>query len=244
MKYNFFLESDDEDDDKDKKEDDDKKEKEDDDDDTSTDNDYLGDSDDDTDDDSDFDDDDTDSDTSTDNDYLGDSDDETSSEEDYGTGEEDSSGLFNKLAKCAYGCVVVANNMKHIHLHASGKKFDRTHALSEEFYVGISNWTDDFCELALEDKATKIDNLSNSAQYVAEITLETEEDYDYSAACTAMNANLRHILECIKCAREAADSRTDVQSKLDDYIGYLNKQINFLMERRQATNESFSFDIK
>ena len=46
-----------------------------------------------------------------------------------------------------------------------------------------------------------------------------------------MNANLRHILECIKCAREAADSRTDVQSKLDDYIGYLNKQINFLMER-------------
>lgn len=243
MKYNFFLESDDEDDDKDKKEDDDKKEKEDDDDDTSTDNDYLGDSGDD--DDSDFDDDDdTDSDTSTDNDYLGDSDDETSSEEDYGTGEEDSSGLFNKLAKCAYGCVVVANNMKHIHLHVSGKKFDRTHALSEEFYVGISNWTDDFCELALEDKATKIDNLSNSAQYVAEITLETEEDYDYSAAYTAMNANLRHILECIKCAREAADSRTDVQSKLDDYIGYLNKQINFLMERRQATNESFSFDVK
>lgn len=256
MKYNFFLESDDEDDedeDKDKDDDDDFDEKDkddeknDDEDEEDSSNDYLGDTSDDGD--SDFDDEPSSDDDLEDsgddigNDYLGG---DTSEDSDTGMGEEgsDDNGLFNKVAKCAYASVVVSNNMKHVHLHISGKMFDRTHGLSQDYYDAISGWTDDLCELALEDKATKIDNLSNSAQYVAEITLETEEYYNYDAACTAMTANLRHMIECVKCVRCCCESRTDIQSKFDEYILYLNKQINFLMERRQSTNESFSFNIR
>lgn len=227
MEYNLFLESDDEDDEKDKKKDE-----------KSTDNDYLDNSE------LDFDLTMNKEPEDIDNDYLGDSDD--TSEVDSGMGEEDNgcSDLFNKISKCAYATVVVSNNLKHIHLHVSGKKFDRIHKLADELYTTVYYWVDTFCELALEDKNNKLDNLSNAAQYVAEITLETEEDYNYESSCTAISDNLKHLLECIKCTRSCANSRTDIQSKMDDLIGFLNKEINYFMERRQSTNESFMFEVK
>ena len=243
MKFNLFLEADDEEEDKkkhDEEEDkDDDKDMEDndyldddhdkDDDEDMEDNDYLddGDKEDDSFDDS--------------NDYLGDSNDTGS---DTGLGEEGSGDLSNKLAKVAYACCVVANNMKHVHLHIAGKKFDNIHSLSETYYQTIGYWVDSYAELALEDKSGKVDNLSNSAQHVAEISLETEDKYDYESACTAISSNLRQLLEILKNCRESASSRSDIESKIDDNLGYLNKELNYTMERRQAVGEGFSFEIK
>lgn len=242
MKYNLFLESDDEDEkdldtEKDDEKDEDEKKDSKESDDDGTDNDYLDSEE------SDFDDEESeDTDSDMDNDYLGDSSDESEP----GMGDEDTgcSDLFNKISKCAYAATVVSNNLFHIHLHVSGKKFDRIHRLSEEMYRTIQFWVDRFSEWALEDKNNKLDNQSNAAQYVAEITLETEDDYNYESSCTAITTNLKHMLECIKCARSCSDSRTDIQSKIDEYIGYLNKEINYFMERRMSTNESFMFEVK
>ena len=242
MKFNLFLEADDEEEDKKKHDEDDDKDMED--------NDYLDDDHDKDDDDEDDKDDDMEDndylddgnnkedDSSDDsNDYLGDSD-------DTGLGEEGSGDLFNKLAKVAYACCVVANNMKHVHLRIAGKKFDNIHSLSETYYQTIGYWVDSYAELALEDKSGKVDNLSNSAQHVAEINIETEDKYDYESACTVISSNLRQLIEILKNCRESASSRSDIESKIDDNLGYLNKELNYTMERRQAVGEGFSFEIK
>ena len=134
--------------------------------------------------------------------------------------------------------------MKHVHLHIAGKKFDNIHQLSESYYNQIGYWVDSYAELALEDKSGKVDNLSNSAQHVAEINIETEDKYDYESACTAISSNLRQLIEILKNCRESASSRSDIESKIDDNLGYLNKELNYTMERRQAVGEGFSFEIK
>ena len=245
MKFNLFLEADDEEEDKKKYDEDDDDEDKDDDKDME-DNDYL-------DDDHDKDDEDDDKDME-DNDYLDDGDKEDDSfddsndylgdSDDTGLGEEGTGDLPNKLAKVAYACCVVANNMKHVHLHIAGKKFDNIHSLSEKYYNDIGYWVDSYAELALEDKSGKVDNLSNSAQHVAEINIETEDKYDYESACIVISSNLRQLIEVLKNCRESASSRTDIESKIDDNLGYLNKELNYTMERRQAVGEGFSFEIK
>lgn len=242
MKFNLFLEADDEEEDKKKHDEDDDKDMEDNDyldDDHDKDDDDEDDKDDDMEDNDYLDDGDNKEDDSSDdsNDYLGDSD-------DTGLGEEGSGDLFNKLAKVAYACCVVANNMKHVHLHIAGKKFDNIHNLAEKYYGDIGYWVDSYAELALEDKSGKMDNLSNSAQHVAEINIETEDKYDYESACTAISSNLRQLIEILKNCRESASSRSDIESKIDDNLGYLNKELNYTMERRQAVGEGFSFEIK
>ena len=243
MKFNLFLEADDEEEDKKKHDEDDDEEDKD-----MEDNDYLDDEDKDDNDDKDMEDNDylDDGDKEDDsfddsNDYLGDSDDTDS---DTGLGEEGTGDLPNKLAKVAYACCVVANNMKHVHLHIAGKKFDNIHSLAEKYYNDIGYWVDSYAELALEDKSGKVDNLSNSAQHVAEINIETEDKYDYESACTVISSNLRQLIEILKNCRESASSRSDIESKIDDNLGYLNKELNYTMERRQAVGEGFSFEIK
>ena len=251
MKFNLFLEADDEEEDKKKHDEDDDEEDKNNDKDME-DNDYLDDDHekDDKDDDEDkdmedndyLDDEDKEDDSFDDsNDYLGDSDDTGS---DTGLGEEGTGDLPNKLAKVAYACCVVVNNMKHVHLHIAGKKFDNIHSLAEKYYIDIGYWVDSYAELALEDKSGKVDNLSNSAQHVAEINIETEDKYDYESACTAISSNLRQLIEILKNCRESASSRSDIESKIDDNLGYLNKELNYTMERRQAVGEGFSFEIK
>ena len=241
-KYNFFLESDD-DDEKDKDyEEDDEKDDDDDDDDSSTDNDYLGGDDSDSDsDDDDSDSDDYDDDSASDNDYLGSG--EDYSDSDSGSGE---SALFNKIAKIVYAMVVVSNNFFHIHTHCKGKKFNDIHSFAETCRNEILWKIDDYAEIALQDPSTKLDNFCNAARYVPEITPCDEDVYDYTAALTAISDNYKRLIDITKDARSCSDSRTDIQSKLDDFLGYLNKQVKYIIERRLGTedvNESYSLYI-
>lgn len=52
------------------------------------------------------------------------------------------------LATCY--AVVFANNMKHIHLHIQGKKFDNIHSITEEYYEQASEDSDYLAELCIE----------------------------------------------------------------------------------------------
>ena len=230
MKYNLFLESDDEDDEDEKDKDYDEDEDDDDDDkddSDSTDNDYLGEDEDDEDKSSDSDDD-----TSSDNDYLGDSGEDYSS-----TDEGDNSSLFNKVAKIVYAMVVVSNNFFHIHTHCKGKKFNDIHKFAEECRDDITSKIDDYAEIALQDSSIKLDNFCNAARYVPEITPCEEEVYDYTTAMTAMSDNYKRLIDIVKDARACSESRTDIQSKIDDFLGYLNKQVKYLIERRLGTED-------
>lgn len=256
MDLNIFLESDDdelEDDEfKDDEDKDEKKKKKDEDDDDDSDKD----------DDDDFDDDDDSS-----NDYIGDED-ESSSDEDFdgedefsGDGEGDSGNDYldvdvsvssseegegscecgNMIAKVAYAICVACNNFQHVHFMCAGKKFDTVHGLTDNLIGKVRYKVDTIAELALEDESLELDNFCNAAKYVPEIHVETEKEYDYETACTAVADTLGKLIEIVTQARENC-CKSHVQSTLDDFLVTLNKENNFLMKRRMK-NMDESADI-
>ena len=233
--YNVFLESDDEDEEKEEKKK--KKDKDDDDDyeedDDSDYNDLGPDPDDEIDpddtplpDEDDYDD----SDSSDYNDYdiMSSSD----SSDDY-----DSDDLYSKLAKVGYAYIVIANNFKHIHLNVCGRKFDNIHGLADELYTHYNYSADGFFEMAMES-TSKLDNPNNAAKYCSDIRVEDDDNYNYEKACLAMKENLMHALDYLKTARESADNRSDIQSKIDEELSYTNKQLNYFMRRRSMNVDS------
>lgn len=229
----FFLNEADDDEEKkkneDKKDDEEKKEKEKDDDSSDEDyNDLM-------DDEEDFDDSDIDDDLSDDSDDSSDD-----SDSDYNTlvvVKSDSDGsdngtVYDKAAKAAYAYIVISNNMKHIHLNVCGRKFREIHEMCDSYYSHFSFMADYFYELAAESPLVTLDNPTRAKEHCEDIEVETEKEYDFKSALERVNSNIESAIKYISELRSASDMRTDVQSKVDEELGYLNKESRYFIRRR------------
>ena len=224
----FFLNEADDDEEK-KKNDEEEKEKEKDDDSSDEDyNDLM-------DDEEDFDDSDIDDDLSDDSDDSSDD-----SDSDYNTlvvVKSDSDGsdngtVYDKAAKAAYAYIVISNNMKHIHLNVCGRKFREIHEMCDSYYSHFSFMADYFYELAAESPLVTLDNPTRAKEHCEDIEVETEKEYDFKSALERVNSNIESAIKYISELRSASDMRTDVQSKVDEELGYLNKESRYFIRRR------------
>lgn len=224
----FFLnEADDEEEKKkneDEKDDDEKKESKDD----SSDEDYN----DLMDDDEDFDDSDIDDDLSDDSDDSSDD-----SDSDYNTlvvvkSDSDTGTVYDKAAKAAYAYIVISNNMKHIHLNVCGRKFREIHEMCDSYYSHFSYMADYFYELAAESPLVTLDNPTRAKEHCEDIEVETEKEYDFKSALERVNNNIELAIKYISELRSSSDMRTDVQSKVDEELGYLNKESRYFIRKR------------
>lgn len=224
----FFLNEADDDEEKkkneDEKDDDKKKESKDD----SSDEDYN----DLMDDDEDFDDSDIDDDLSDDSDDSSDD-----SDSDYNTlvvvkSDSDTGTVYDKAAKAAYAYIVISNNMKHIHLNVCGKKFREIHEMCDSYYNHFSYMADYFYELAAESPLVTLDNPTRAKEHCEDIEVETEKEYDFKSALERVNNNIELAIKYISELRNASDMRTDVQSKVDEELGYLNKESRYFIRKR------------
>lgn len=250
-KKNDDKEKDDKKEEKEKKE---SKEKEDDDDDYN-DLDLMGD------DDSDTDIDDVDDSEESDDDYndlMGDydidmSDDTDDSGSDYNTllvvsdtddKSSDSGSVYEKAAKAAYAYVVISNNMKHVHLNVCGRKFNEIHQMCDTYYNHFSDMADYFYELAAQSPLVTLDNPTRAKEHCEDIDVETEKEYDFKSALMCIDSNIKLAIKYISELRESSDMRTDVQSKVDDELGYLNKESRYFIRRRLKEPMSSDNDIE
>lgn len=224
----FFLNEADDDEEKkkneDEKDDDEKKESKDD----SSDEDYN----DLMDDDEDFDDSDIDDDLSDDSDDSSDD-----SDSDYNTlvvvkSDSDTGTVYDKAAKAAYAYIVISNNMKHIHLNVCGRKFHEIHEMCDSYYNHFSYMADYFYELAAESPLVTLDNPTRAKEHCEDIEVETEKEYDFKSALERVNNNIERAIKYISELRNASDMRTDVQSKVDEELGYLNKESRYFIRKR------------
>lgn len=224
----FFLNEADDDEEKkkneDEKDDDEKKESKD----NSSDEDYN----DLMDDDEDFDDSDIDDDLSDDSDDSSDD-----SDSDYNTlvvvkSDSDTGTVYDKAAKAAYAYIVISNNMKHIHLNVCGKKFREIHEMCDSYYNHFSYMADYFYELAAESPLVTLDNPTRAKEHCEDIEVETEKEYDFKSALERVNNNIELAIKYISELRNASDMRTDVQSKVDEELGYLNKESRYFIRKR------------
>lgn len=152
----------------------------------------------------------------------------------------DSDDLYSKIAKCAYACVLVSNNMKHIHLNVVGRKFDTIHNLTDKYYGNINYISDTLFEIAME-KTNRVDNPTNAPKHCPDIRIESDDNYEYDNALDVISDNLRSLIDYFKEARSVCDSRPDIQSKLDDELSFLNKELNFIVRRSRSSSSDESY---
>jgi DNA-binding ferritin-like protein len=145
-----------------------------------------------------------------------------------------SSDENESLINLALLTAVVSNDIKHIHLHIRGRKFDTIHSITDSYYKTLSDDVDYLCELALE-KNESMPNLNDSLGLLNSTSKiydeQVEESYDYLQALDAINYSISQLITGMKFVRSVTDDE-DIQSYLDDRIRYWNKEIKFKNNRR------------
>ena len=178
------------------------------------------------------------------NDLMNDDSDDSSddSDSDYNTlvvvksdSDSDAGTVYDKAAKAAYAYIVISNNMKHIHLNVCGRKFREIHEMCDSYYNHFSYMADYFYELAAESPLVTLDNPTRAKEHCEDIEVETEKEYDryfcrIPEIITIMIIELA--IKYISELRSASDMRTDVQSKVDEELGYLNKESRYFIRKR------------
>ena len=144
----------------------------------------------------------------------------------------DTGTVYDKAAKAAYAYIVISNNMKHIHLNVCGRKFREIHEMCDSYYNHFSYMADYFYELAAESPLVTLDNPTRAKEHCEDIEVETEKEYDFKSALERVNNNIELAIKYISELRNASDMRTDVQSKVDEELGYLNKESRYFIRKR------------
>lgn len=129
-----------------------------------------------------------------------------------------------------YRSVVFTNDMKHIHTHAVGNKFDRIHAIANEYYEKASEESDTFVELALE-LDEKVQNPSNAAD-ILNYSVANEDEYFWENAMEQITARMEAYIEGLCEVRTNLKLSVDMQSLLDDIIRYWKKERNYKLKLR------------
>lgn len=143
----------------------------------------------------------------------------------------DTGTVYDKAAKAAYAYIVISNNMKHIHLNVCGRKFREIHEMCDSYYNHFSYMADYFYELAAESPLVTLDNPTRAKEHCEDIEVETEKEYDFKSALERVNNNIERAIKYISELRNASDMRTDVQSKVDEELGYLNKESRYFIRK-------------
>ena len=128
---------------------------------------------------------------------------------------------MTKYAKLYYQSVVFSNDMKHIHTHAIGNKFDRLDSISNEYYEKASEDSDLFVELALEF-GEKVRNPSDAAAII-DYAFTDADSYDWDDGIQQIMARMEAYIAAMEELR-ASNIPADVQSLLDDIIRYWKKE--------------------
>ena len=156
----------------------------------------------------------------------------------------DSGNVYEKAAKAAYAYVVISNNMKHVHLNVCGRKFNEIHQMCDTYYNHFSDMADYFYELAAQSTLVTLDNPTRAKEHCEDIDVETEKEYDFKSALMCIDSNIKLAIKYISELRESSDMRTDVQSKVDDEVGYLNKESRDFIRRRLKEPMSSDNDVE
>lgn len=137
---------------------------------------------------------------------------------------------LNIFTKAALTAVLVNNDFHYMHFLSSGKDFDKSHNLAQEYYDKIDDEVDYLMELALEVQAP-VYNYTVAGQMLPEYQPESKPSYDYP---TLIECLKNKIAEYITVLKELRNSTSDdsIQSRLDDMVRDWEKELNYRLERR------------
>lgn len=139
------------------------------------------------------------------------------------------------FTKAACACVLFVNDMKHVHLHASGEDFDKIHDLCQAYYDKGSEESDYLAELAMEMKEP-VPNFRYAGDYVSWKS-ETAEAYDYAQCLNAVGLGIGSYVNFLSDLRNTTTTTEDMKSKLDDMIREWKKELDYKIKYRMEGTE-------
>lgn len=133
------------------------------------------------------------------------------------------------LVRLYYVAVCLANDMKHVHTHIKGRKFDMIHNICNEYYEKASKDADDLVELAIE-----YDESVMNACYAAELIKYKPANlkaYNYEEAINTVYNSISYYVEELENAL-ATNFDSDVENLLREYLRYWKKENNYKNKAR------------
>lgn len=115
-------------------------------------------------------------------------------------------------------------NFYIIHWMSSGNDMMKLHLLAEEMYGELIQEIDIIGELLVEKQGT-VPQLDFPCDYVP------VQDYDFQTGLTEIKPLIQMYIDCIDLAYLNQDSY--VQSQMDEWLAYWNKQLNYFVERQE-----------
>lgn len=133
------------------------------------------------------------------------------------------------LVRLYYVAVCLANDMKHVHTHVKGRKFDMIHNICNEYYEKASKDADDLVELAIE-----YDESVMNASYAAELIKYNPANlkaYNYEEAINTVYNSISYYVEELENAL-ATNLDSDVENLIQEYLRYWKKENNYKNKAR------------
>ena len=116
-------------------------------------------------------------------------------------------------------------NLYIIHWMSNGNDMMKLHLLAEEMYEELIKEIDTIGELLVE-KCGTVPQLDFPCDYVA------VQNYDFQTGLDHIQSLINMYIDCIDCAYP--NQTSDVQSTLDEWLRYWNKEMNYFVKRQEV----------
>lgn len=129
----------------------------------------------------------------------------------------------------AYKLICAANDLKHIHTHASGPFFFTIHEVVGEYYDECSNQADYVTELALEfGEIMENPNLASDLVNWQETNMA---EYDLKTAIYSVKDIISDIYDAMVEVDNEESITPDAKNKIEEFMRYWSKENNYKLER-------------
>ena len=145
---------------------------------------------------------------------------------------------MNMFTKTAALAVLLSNDFWYMHIYAKDEDFDKSHALTFKYYSTLYEDADELMELALQENYDII-NPNNVSSIFPEYNLESDKFYSYSTIIQKSREKISIYVDSLKQLRNFTD-KTDIQSKIDSWLEFWNKELNYKLARRSNTPTSLN----
>lgn len=129
----------------------------------------------------------------------------------------------------AYKLICAANDLKHIHTHASGPFFFTIHEVVGEHYDECSNQADYVTELALE--FGEIMENPNLAANLVDWKSRNMSEYDLKTAVYSVKDIMSDIYDAMAEVDNEKTITPDAKNKIEEFMRYWAKENNYKLER-------------
>lgn len=139
---------------------------------------------------------------------------------------------MSPFTKAAALASVLSSEFWYMHLYSQDEDFDKSHALTQQYYEELSEEADTLMELAIQEGFDVIN--PNAAATELQLSIEQQKSYSYFDIVSIAKSKLSTYLDVLRELRGSTD-KTDIQSLLDSLLEHWDKEVNYRLARRTST---------